>query len=441
VAAGPAQDTMIDLGEVQREQPAPVLGARPPVPWRTLLGALSVVLVVLLAGGAPLATTRRPVIIPGHLADLTFIDGDRLFVVSPGPQLADQSVQNKVVGVYSLPDGRVLSQTIVAVLGPVSNVLEAGNTLVVSYAIDNGGDQATVALTEGSNEALWRRPNGLVGASAAAGVALISSGYGAQNEAVFSAVDLYTGAVRWSVRQPADGYTMLSGPIDQYPQWFVTVRANGTLETRDALTGELHTTRHGPPLDPNTNSVIWTVGNMAIIGGQTGGVTAYGLPALDPIWHTDVDLSQTWMSPDCGPVLCAFRPQNGIVALDPATGRLLWSSSRWSFAQPAGNYLVVAPPDRSLDQPSYWVLDPRTGRVLGDFGNWDMVDSDAVRDQLYGVYTVPGQDVIFYGVMDPAHRTVRILGSGGNVSGNCQTTEDTLVCRLVDASIAIWRLR
>jgi hypothetical protein len=434
-------NTVIDLGEVQREQPEPVVTARPPVPWRALLGVLSLVLIAALAGAAPQLPPRPPTVIPARLADATFIDDGRLFVVSAGPRLADQAVQNKLVSAYALPGGRLLSQTVVAVLGPVSNVLQAGDTIVVSYQTDAGGSQATVALTAGSDEALWRRSNGLVGASGPAGIALISSGYGAQNEAVFSAVDLRTGDIRWSVRQPADGYTMVSGPDGQYPRWFVTVRSNGLLETRDARTGRPLSTHRGPPLDPNTNSVISAVGNMALIGGQTGGVTAYALPGLNPIWHTDVDLSETWMRNDCGPVLCAFRPQQGMVVLDPADGHLLWSSGRWAFAEPAGNYLVVAPLNRGLDDPSYWVLDPRTGRVLGDFGNWDMAASDTVPDQLYGVYTVPGQNVIFYGVLDPDQRRVQILGSGSQVSGNCQTSVGALVCRLVDASVAIWRLR
>jgi hypothetical protein len=221
----------------------------------------------------------------------------------------------------------------------------------------------------------------------------------------------------------------------------VTVRSNGVLESRDATTGELTATRNGPPLDPNSNSVVSTIGDMAVIGGQTSGVTAYALPGLTPIWKTGVDLSQTWMRDSCGQVICAFRPQQGMIALDPANGRLLWGSDRWAYAEPAGNYLVAAVLNRRPDDPSYWVLDPRTGRVLGDFGKWETIASDTVPDQLYGLYTVPGEDVMFYGVLDPARRTVRILGSGTRVSGNCQTSVDALICRLIDASVAIWRLR
>ena len=34
-----------------------------------------------------------------------------------------------------------------------------------------------------------------------------------------------------------------------------------------------------------------------------------------------------------------------------------------------------------------------------------------------------------------------ILGSGTSVSGSCEIGPDVLLCRLVDASVALWRLR
>ena len=424
---------VIDLGEVRPSVSVPA--GRPPVPWRALLGALSVVLLALVAGSAAIAPFPAATVIPTRLADGAFIDGDRLFVVS------NQSTTFKTINAYSLPDGHLLSRTSVEVTGTVSNVLEAADTLVVSHQIGEDGEQNTLAVTVGTGRVLWQRPDGLAGASATAGIALLSTGYGAQNEAVWQAVDLHTGALRWSTTQPADGYTMITGPLDDYPQWFVTVHADGRVETRDALTGQVTATRDGPPVDPHANSIIWSVGDLAIIGGPVGGVTAYRLPGLTPIWNTRIDLSQTWMRADCGQVLCAFRPQQGIVVLDPADGHLLWQSNRWAFAQPAGAYLIAATLNPSADTPAYWVLEPRTGRVLGTFGNWDVVTSDSVQSTLYGIHLVPGENTILYGTLDPARRTATILGRGEAVNGNCQTSADALICRRADASVAIWRLR
>jgi hypothetical protein len=435
-------NTMIDLGEVGEPDPAsPTGGPRPPVPWRALLGAFSVVLLALVAGSAAVVPFAAPKVIPARLADATFIDGDRLFLVTQGPAVFDPSALVKNIDAYSLPGGRLLNRTTVEVTGAVSNVLEAGDTLVVSYQIDQDGIQGTVAVTTGTDRVLWRKRDGLAGASGAGGIALLSTGYGARNEAVWQAVDLHTGALRWSTRQPADGYTMVTGPIDEYPQWFVTVYADGRIESRDAVTGRITAGRRGPPVDPGKDSIIWAVGDLAVIGGPVGGVTAYRLPGLTPIWNTRVDLGQTWMQTDCGTVLCAFRPQQGIVVLDPVDGHLLWQSARWAYAAPAGPYLVAAMLNRTADAPAYWVLEPRTGRVLGTFGNWDVIPSDTVLDRLYGIHLVPGQSRIYYGTLDPARRTATILGRGEAVQGSCQTSADALVCRLNDASVAIWRLR
>jgi hypothetical protein len=432
-------NTMIDLGEAH---PLAVSAdAGPPVPWRTLLGALSVVLLVLLTGSAPIRPFPAPLVIPARLADATFIDGDRLFLVTQGPAVFDPSALVKIINAYSLPDGHLLSRTTVEVTGSVSNVLEAGDTLVVSYQVDQDGSQGTIAATVGTDHELWRRLNGLAGASGTAGTALLSTGYGARNEAVWQAVDLHTGAVRWSTAQPPGGYTMMTGPIDEYPQWFITLYADGRLEVRDAVTGQMTATRQGPPMDPDGDSIVWAVGDLAIIGGQTGAVTAYQLPGLTPRWNTGVDLGQTWMQSDCGQVLCAFRPQHGMLVLDPADGHLLWESDRWAYAEPAGPYLVAAELDRGTDDPAYWVLEPRTGRVLGSFGNWDVVTSDTVPRTLYGIHLVPGQSTIYYGTLDPVRRTATILGRGEAVFGSCQTSADALVCRLNDASVALWRLR
>jgi hypothetical protein len=420
-------NTMIDLGEASVE---PVAEAGPPVPWRTLLAVLSVVLLALAGGSAAIVPFPAATVIPARLSDSMFIDGDRLFLVGRG-----------AVAAYSLPGGHLVSRTTVLVSGPVSNVVEAGDTLLVSYQVDEDGSQGTLAVTAGTDRVLWRRPVGLVGASATGGTALLSTGYGARNEAGWQAVDLHTGAVRWAITQPADGYTMVTGPIDEYPQWFVTVHADGRVETRDALTGRITATRDGPPIDPHADSIVWSAGDLVIVGGSAGGVTAYRLPGLTPIWNTRLDLGQTWMQTDCGPVLCAFRPQQGIIVLDPADGHLLWQSGRWAYAEPAGPYLVAAMLNRTADAPAYWVLEPRTGRVLGTFGNWNVVVSDTVPRTLYGIHLVPGQSTIFYGRLDPVRRTATILGRGEAVNGNCQTSADALVCRLVDASVGIWQLR
>jgi hypothetical protein len=86
------------------------------------------------------------------------------------------------------------------------------------------------------------------------------------------------------------------------------------------------------------------------------------------------------------------------------------------------------------------VLDPRTGRALGNFGAWQGM-SLAGHGLVYGQREVRGQYRVFYGLLDPADRSVDVLGQADRVSGACETGAGVMVCRLVDASVAVWRLR
>jgi hypothetical protein len=128
-----------------------------------------------------------------------------------------------------------------------------------------------------------------------------------------------------------------------------------------------------------------------------------------------------------------------MTALDPATGRQLWSSERWAYAAPAGKFLLANANQSEADVPKLWVLDPATGRVLGNFGDWQGI-GPAGDGLIYGKLDIRGAYVMWYGVLDPATRRVRILGRADRVSGGCETGAGVMMCRLVDASIAVWRL-
>jgi hypothetical protein len=58
-----------------------------------------------------------------------------------------------------------------------------------------------------------------------------------------------------------------------------------------------------------------------------------------------------------------------------------------------------------------------------------------------GLHEQPLDDTVFYAELDPANRGVRVLGSAVDVSGDCQTTDEVLVCRRIDASVGIWALK
>ena len=435
------RDGLIELGEMSRASGVPIAGARREVPYRVLLGVLSLVLVVLLGGGPHRRPQEPPTVIPARLGDATFIDGDRLFVVSAGRPALRSDMQNRVVSAYTLPEGRLASRTTVAVSGAgVAQVVQAADTLLLSYQLDNrsewgdSGTWAVVAITVGTDRALWRKAGRLVGASAADGLVVLNS------DGAELGVDLHTGEIRWSVPHPADGFTAEAGAVGGFPSWLVTVTDVGRLETRDPRTGRVHAAVTVPRLTGRATGLVWPVGDLFLIDAGASRFEAFRLPDLTPLWHTSADLSQSRSQADCGRVLCTFRPQRGMTALDPATGRELWSSDRWAYAEAAGPYLLATSGDPADDLPALSVLDPVTGRELGNFGVWQLLGRSGRDGTAYGIWQVPGESKIYYGALNPATRGVRVLGSGQQVSTGCDIGAGVLVCRLIDASIAVWRL-
>jgi len=440
-------NTMIDLGEMprNRESVAEAGTPRPPVPYRPVLGALTILLIALLTGGAHRGPQRPPVVIPGRLSDSTFVDGGRLFVVSVTAPVLGSDVLNRTVSAYTLPGAKLVSRTSVAVAGSVSGVFTVGDTMLVTYQVDSTNGQVTVAVNEGTAKALWRRQVGVIAVSAAAGVALVTVGddSGGLGDGWWSVVDLKTGVPRWSLRQPPSGSVAEFGYANGFPRYFVTTTRDGHVETRDALTGAVASTGVIPQLGPDgyVSTMVWSSEDLLMVVDGASGVTAYDLPGLTLRWHSDVDLSQSWTQTGCGVVICAFRPQRGMTTIDPATGRELWESDRWSYAEPAGRYLAATALDQSIYQSQLWMLDPLTGQVHGNLGPWQGLAVDGEDALTYAMYEVPGKYTRWYGALDPDRLQVRILGSADRVSGDCHISNGALICRLVDASIAVWPLR
>ncbi|GAA2621686.1 outer membrane protein assembly factor BamB family protein [Paractinoplanes durhamensis] len=411
---------MIDLGLVREVPPV-----ERPIPYRAVLGALSLVLLALLSGAAHRSPARPPAIVPARLGDTVYLDGDRLFVVASGSAQAGETVQSWAVDGYRLPDARPLGRTMVTFVGEVTGVNHVGDVLVVTYRSNTDGIQGVVAQTVGGRTPLWRRAARMVAAPSADTV-LLADATGEY------AVDLRSGALRWRVSSPAGTVVVSSS------SWIVRIADAGRIEVWDAHTGRLLRSVAGPPLAGRSDDLVQTAGDLILV--NTGdGYDGYRLPGLERRWHTTADLSHSWMEIDCGTVICSFREPGGTTAVDPATGRQVWRNDRWSYAEPLGRYLLAsAAVDGRGGVSVLWVIDPATGEPLGNFGDWHAL-GPAGDGLLYG-FTDAGYR-IYYGLLDPATRRIDYLGTADRVSGDCQTSGVLLVCRLVDASYAVWPLR
>jgi hypothetical protein len=439
---------MIDLDEVPEHLAS--TAARPPVPYRALLGALSVVMLALLAGATHPAPQQQPTVIPARLGDTFRLDGDFMYVIGTGGVDSFDEVRDRVITTYRLPAVRMVSRTTVPIPGTVVDVDQAGDTVIVGYQLNASGSQATVAYPTGGGPMRWKRSARFVAASEADGIALLSADNGD------IAIDLATGQERWRVDRPAAGFLAESGARADggYPDWLVAF-SDARVRSWDARTGSPIASATVP--SNHLDGMIWPVSSFLLINAGEGGFEGYHLPGLRPLWHTPVDLRQSWMQTDCGSVICTFRQQRGMSVLDPADGHLLWDSDRWVYARPLGPYLLATADDGGRAALS--VLDPATGRVLGDFGAWQGLGVAGDSGLIWGQRAAPGSYQVFYGLLDPADRSVRVLGRADRVSGGCETsavpppalgspegatgqrTAGVMVCRLVDASVAVWQLR
>lgn len=429
-------DVLIELGEVpkHREQPSGDPPARATFSARAVLGLLAAALLAALGGAGHRPPPQPPRIIAARLGDAAFLDGDRLYVISAGRPVAGSRVLSRTVSTYAVPQARLLSRTSVEVSGGVVGAWRAPGAVLVAYQVDTSGTWAVAALGVDTDRVLWRRAARLIGVSAADRLAVLET---ADAEL---GVDLVTGRTRWSVPHPVDGFTAHAGIENGFPRWLVTATDSGRLEARDARTGQVIGEVALPRRPGRANGVIWPVGDLVLVDTFGSGFDAFRLPGLQRVWRTPVDLSQSWMQADCVRLICTFHRQWGMTVLDPLTGRELWTSDRWEYAEPTGNYLLARVDDRNSAQPSLWVLDAATGRALGNFGAWKGL-GPAGDGQLYGMREDRDNHRILYGVLDPATQGVRVLGSADRVSGGCETEGPVLICRLVDASIAVWDLR
>ncbi|MCU7725844.1 PQQ-like beta-propeller repeat protein [Actinoplanes sp. KI2] len=420
--------TLIDLGEV----PAVLEVRRRPPPYRAVLGVLSAVLLLAAGGAAYQRPPAGPTVIPARLGDTFTIDGNRLYLVGAGGVDSFGSVRDRAITSYELPSMREVSRTTVGVSGTVVSVQQAGDTVVVGYQLDASGDQVTVAYPAGGGPMLWHRPDRLVSVSSADGIVLLSADGGDV------AIDLATGAERWRVSRPANGVLAETVAGTGYPQWLISLSGQGRLLAYDAHTGR----RIGATTVPTGNrpiaGLIWPVGSYLLVG-VGGRYDGYRVPGLERLWQTPADLSQSWMQDDCGTVICTFRQQRGMTVLDPADGQVLWSSDRWTSAGALGPHLMATGGSDEGGGARLSVLDPRTGRELGNFGDWQGLGL-APGGLIYGMIQAPGHYRLVYGLLDPADRSIEVLGSADRVSGGCETGGGVLACRLVDASVAVWRL-
>jgi outer membrane protein assembly factor BamB len=430
----------IDLGEdwaVAEDPPAPPR-RRPP---RAALAALLVLLVLLLIGGSAAA---RPAFV--LLADVrvqgvttTEVGGDGIFV-------GVESAGRRSIARYALDGGAPIWQ--VSQPGPSAGLVYLADAAVLMVWVTDypAGDGQFTVLDAATGQQLWRSAGDVM-------IWVPGSRYQLMrvNEPDGSLemryVDMRDGRPIWSRTAPAMTQVLATdGQTRPETAGFLVGYADGTVLLLARETGEVLGTGRLDPLvpvgpggapEPENSALINVVhGRLMVVQGTAGPITtvsAYDLPGMRLRWTVSGRLP---IYPDfCGPNVC-LSGSAPAVALDAATGSILWRASGWEGVQDLGGGRLLGYRNEGVQGAG--ILDAGTGRPIGDLGDWvPLVGTDS---HLVSTPDVGNYRYTWFGVLEPAHGVVLPLGRlEGLSTGGCQPHEDLLLCRTIDARLKVWR--
>ncbi|BCB82475.1 PQQ-binding-like beta-propeller repeat protein [Phytohabitans flavus] len=435
--------TVIDLGEMRPGQemavPEPV---RTPVRWRLAWAAAG--LAVLACTLGPALPERAPLTeatIPARLGDTAFAAGEQYYVVTSDRGAPPDS---RTITAYTLPGATRLWQAPLPLSGALRGVGAVAGQMLISTQPELLEAVESVSIREATGQIMWRRRALFEGVTAGGRVLLWTSldgtPAGSTGRETLEAVDPVTGAVHWAYRVPVGGWLSYRYR-GAAPTHVVTLLPEGRVEVRDAEDGRvLAAADLLPPRLPNIPaSYVQFAGDMVFVRG--GPVAqAYGLDRLDHRWNAPIDLATEYVTSGCGDKICVVAYTGGVRVLDPATGRLLWFDPLPAVVGRAGDVLVAQVPGRN-SSTQLSVLDPETGRVREQLGEWAVLAPPTGDGELIAMRTDLNTAKAWLARVDPATGGAHYFGVVSGVTGDCEARVGVgaVICRRLDASVGVWR--
>ncbi|MGN9776620.1 outer membrane protein assembly factor BamB family protein [Micromonospora sp. H33] len=426
--------TLIDLGELRdAEDPEPPARRSRPAANRlpNFLAVLLLALLTLAAATPP--PGRVAVVVPARLGVDRLVAGNLLLVVDP----LNRDRTPRSVAAYRLPGGDPAWRAPLPVDGRFWGLSAQGDLLLISGYDEppDGRGSVTLALDAETGAYRWQQAGS---ALEVAGGGLLLEDFSGDGTGTLRAVDPCCGTLRWTVHVPAGevGYRFTAAGTDRV----VLSDPRGRVEVRDAATGAVLAAADLWSAADRPYRSTQVVGDLLLtIGGMPPVMTAYGIDRLERRWRATVPDAAYVL--DCGGVICGQTRPGTLWALDPATGRPLWTLPGWDRMWAARGWLVVVQVDGTRTGPAdLSVLDPVTGRVRGELGKWELVQQEPGDGPLLAVRPHPAGGLLV-AELDAAAATVRMLDVLLEASGDCHAVEGDLLCRRPDGSFGLWRLR
>jgi outer membrane protein assembly factor BamB len=447
----PGAAGVIELGE-DRALPAR-RGGRGRRPRSHALPAVLLVAVgLLLVGRAEPVRPRLPRVaeLPVTGAAALALAPDTAFIADRAPGLPDISAGYGTVSAYRLPGGARRWQTRVPLVPQrLLPVPEAG--VVLATALDSTDEtktMLTVALEAGTGRVLWSTDSGLAMEAPAGGDGVLLGGFPG---GAVRWVDLRSGRSVWSRPLPVDGaarlvprstaadparllMTRLDGTVDVVAERTGAVLASGSVGALDS------DAQLGGPREPPQPSLQAVGGRLLVFRPQQSGpgtVTAYDLGTLRPLWTSTRDFGGYGVA--CGALIC-LPGTDGLAAIDPDDGSVVWADDRWNAAVAVEDGDVLAFSDRLDVGPA--VLAAGTGRVRVPLDGWSPVDDQDGHAALVTRPSVPGSGRAWFAALPPGHSAPQVLGDLPRAAGqSCQVGAGLLACGTSRGTVQVWRYR
>jgi hypothetical protein len=393
-------------------------------------------LVLLLTSGATVpAQPGLPAVRTATLVNTASyrILGDALYIT-------EARADGNWITAYPLAPGPARWTTRVANLADAVGMETVADVVMVGlFQVNVAGDH-TVALDRRTGAVRWRSLLNLAGVDRVRGRVVLTGfpaaglGSGAPSARI-EVLTAGTGQRVWGYLRDSACEADLPYSVDRGGTGLALLCRDGSLTLLDLGTGAVRATVRAPvALSPR---VVGLPDRVLITYPSAGGtvLVSYDQAGLRPQWTTTIEAGNYGIL-DCGPRIC-LGDSVAEVALDRATGKVVWQVRPVGFASPLTDRYVLVAPAQLGDVE---LVDVGTGRVIMQLGSWTAESAPVGPPMFYQSDGATGRTwVARLGYGDSA---VEVLGFVPNArSETCVSNGGYLVCRTVKDTVAVWRYR